>query len=155
MTFSISIFCGDNLWPLTSYGSPAPSLHSLLPSKKLMVAFVTIVVTAVCAFFLPLNYIPPYWWCIQQLTHVIYFTLTIDFRLEPHLFSEAAGLAFVKGAGQWDIWQVTTPWEGGGHMAWAKYVKTISENVLFYSRINSSSSNNHSKSTIRVTNSSF
>ena len=30
--------------------------------------------------------------------------LSIDFRLEPHLLGEAAGLAFVNGTGQWDIW---------------------------------------------------
>lgn len=66
------------------------------------------------------------------------------FSLEPYLFSEAAGLAFVKGAGQWNIWQVTTPWVGGGHMAGA-------ENVLVNNRTNSSSSIHHSNSTMMVT----
>ncbi len=47
--------------------------------------------------------------------HIIQFTLTIDFRLESHLFSEAADLAFVNGAGQWDIWQPLLG-GGGGHV---------------------------------------
>lgn len=91
---------------------------------------------------------------IMSIKH-IHFTLTIDFRLEPHLFSEAAGLAFANGASQWDIWlrswgvEVTCP-------ELKMLGSTISENacLLVYSKINSSS-NSRSNNTIRVTNSQF
>lgn len=75
-----------------------------------MVAFVTVVITAACAFFrLLIMYLLTTTRraavMILSIKHIIQFMLTIDFRLEPRLFSEAAGLAFVNGAGQWDIWQ--------------------------------------------------
>ena len=42
------------------------------------------------------------------------FLVGTDLRLELHLFSEAAGLAFVNGAGQWDIRQSLLG--AGGHV---------------------------------------
>lgn len=92
-----------------------------------------------------------------SIKHIIHFTLTIDIRLEPRLFSEAAGLAFVNGAGQWDIWQ---PLLGGVEVMCLELKmldSTISENacLLVWSRINSYTTNSRSNSKIRVTESHF
>lgn len=83
--------------------------------------------------------------------------LAIDFRLEPHLLSEAVGLAFVNGAGQWDIWQ---PLLGGLEvtcLGLKMLGSTTSENecLLGYTRISSCDRNSQSNSTIRMTNSQF
>lgn len=49
---------------------------------------------------------------------MIYILLAIDFRSEPCLFSEAAGLDLVRGT----YGPVISPQEGGRHMTWAKNV---------------------------------